>query len=89
MRIIIIIIINIIIIIIFRNKNVYLCHSYWFTGAESQGYTQQYYIVYIENWPILALIYLLIYFLEGAQCAVTVVKGLGAVMLAKGYRFCL
>lgn len=38
---------------------------------------------------ILALIYLLIYFLEGAQCAVTVVKGLGAVMLAKGYRFCL
>ena len=38
---------------------------------------------------ILALIYLLICFLEGAQCAVTVVKGLGAVMLAKGYRFCL
>lgn len=38
---------------------------------------------------ILALIYLLIYFLEGAQCAVIVVKGLGAVMLAKGYRFCL
>ena len=38
---------------------------------------------------ILALIYLLIYFLEGAQCAATVVKGLGAVMLAKGYRFCL
>ena len=47
MRIIIIVIIIIIIkkniiiiIIIIINKNVYLCHIYWFTSVELPGYTQ-------------------------------------------------